>query len=193
MNKDKVFIGYTKEGKRCLLYKKKDDKYIDLETKIIYKNDDILQKTLVSYKELMQLSIVESMEYHSKRKIKKKYKKEYNKDLELKDIFIGDIIQVTDITETRFYGFHGCYQEFQAVPISSDHLLERQYDNAYRDLLTNEVYNKEVVTDVGYLRVSEKSSDLTSFNIACKETSSQLSKKKVLKKYQDKYGLDSYK
>lgn len=95
MDKRNVYVGYDNNLKRCLLYKKSEDKYIDIEEAKVYDKSEIKENTLVSYEQLIK------SKGRTKRTIKKNFQKSENELLNIKDIYIGNINKVTEITNVR--------------------------------------------------------------------------------------------
>lgn len=94
MDKKKVYIGYNNKLKRCLLYKKNEKEYLDLEDAKLYKEDDLLDDSLISYDDLIKCKGLST-----KHNLMKSFKKDQDEQIPLNELFIGDISEVTGISD----------------------------------------------------------------------------------------------
>lgn len=96
MDKKKIYIGYNNNIERCLLYKKDDKTYIDLENSNVYKHNDLILESLISYNKLVSCKGISF-----KNNIKKNFQKSENENIPLNEVFIGDIREVVKISNIR--------------------------------------------------------------------------------------------
>lgn len=96
MDKKKVYIGYNNNIERCLLYQKDNNSYIDLETANLYKSDDLILDSLISYNTLVNCKGIAT-----KNNIKKSYQKSENEAIPLKEVFVGNVSEVIEITNIK--------------------------------------------------------------------------------------------
>lgn len=187
MDKSKVFIGYNQELKRCLLYKKSNNTYLDFEIGKKYKNFEILENTLISYNDLIKLK-----GYTPKTKVKKEYQKEKERKIPISHIFIGNIYQITEIgSKTYTYLSDEINYNFKANPIFLNRLLEKVGYDQYKDLFTEEKFRNGYKFERGDFFIPNSKESLRLFTEEFPINNVELEKSKILEKYQDKYDIRS--
>lgn len=189
MDENKVFVGYNQELERCLLYQNSEHTYIDLETGNNYYDFEILETPRINYNKL-----VESSKNQSRWKIKREFQKTENEIISLEDVFIGNVHQVTEVlkyatTLDRLLNF-GIKYDLKTVPLLYNRLLKRDKFLSYTDLFTGEKYNDKMEIYKGSFYVPDNRGNLRSFNQIVGECYTELPKKKILKRYQEKYDLE---
>ena len=90
MNAKNVYIGVTLDNEEILLYRESSDKFINLMTKEYVSLSDIQVDKLILYTNL------KDNKHQFKSKIIREYEKDRRKKLDVRNIFIGNIVQTTE-------------------------------------------------------------------------------------------------
>jgi len=94
MNTEKTFIGFNKDGKGILVYRKDDNTYINLLSKdnSVYPICDIDLISLIPYSKL-----IKAFKYKSKNSIIRKYNKNIEKRINRNKIKLGKICSISNL------------------------------------------------------------------------------------------------
>lgn len=90
MNAKNVYIGVTLDNEEILLYRESSNKVINLMTKEYVSLSDIQVDKLILYTNL------KDNKHQFKSKIIREYEKDRRKKLDVRNIFIGNIVQTTE-------------------------------------------------------------------------------------------------
>lgn len=107
MNTEKTFIGFNKNGKEILIYKKDENTYINLLSKdnSEYPVDDIDLVSLKPYSKVMK-----TFKHKTQKGIVKKYEHDRFKILDTGKIKIGYICSISDVKSLNNYLINKLYK-----------------------------------------------------------------------------------
>ena len=186
MDINKVYIGYNTKLKRCLLFRKKNT-YIDIETSQTYAKEQVLENTLISYNDLIQIQ-----GFISKGKLKDGFHQDQEQLIRLNNVFVGDIFKVEEVKRTSYYGSSIINMDFKqdldGTVLFNNRLLLKD-DYSYTDLITNMKYHTDMVLSKGDYYIDESNNHLKKFNEIIKTQNEEQPKIKILSKYHEKYNI----
>ena len=90
MNANNVYIGVTLDNEEILLYRESSDKFINLITKEYVSLSDIQADKLIHY------TMLKDNKHQLKGTIIRTFEKDRSEKLDVRNIFIGDIVQTTE-------------------------------------------------------------------------------------------------
>ena len=99
MNANNVYIGLTLDNEEILLYRESSDKFINLITKEYVSLSDIQADKLIPYTRLKE------SKHQLKGTIIRTFEKDRSENLDVRNIFIGSILQTTDYKFVKGYGY----------------------------------------------------------------------------------------
>lgn len=184
IDKSKIYIGYNKNNKRCLLYGLDENKYKDLEEKTIYLSSDIYLSSLVRYSQLIDIHKDKCV--FAKRFVNA-YQKEENEIIDLIDVLIAPIYVITKVTEGKWHG--STYSALYKKELFKERELILRKHFIYYNLFNNQEYNSKFGVDEGDLRVEPQFAKSFVSEIGLK-SATELPKRKILQLYVDKYGVE---
>lgn len=201
MNANNVYIGLTLDNEEILLYRESSDKIINLMTKEYVEPSDIqLDKDkLIPYTRLKE------SKHQLKGTIIRTFEKDRSEKLDVRNIFIGSILQTTDYKFVKGYGYVLPMMYWSAkYHISSQIIKEKAllyrikkgcelstlsggvlYESKFIDLETGIRYSNKNYSEVGGFFVAPK---MTPYLSVVEYDGPMEEKRMVLKKYRERRG-----
>ena len=201
MNANNVYIGLTLDNEEILLYRESSDKIINLMTKEYVEPSDIqLDKDkLIPYTRLKE------SKHQLKGTIIRTFEKDRSENLDVRNIFIGSILQTTDYKFVKGYGYDlpmmywGAEYHISSQIIKEKALLYRikkgcelstfsgcvLYESKFIDLETGIRYSNKNYSEVGGFYVDPK---MTPYLSVARYDGPIEEKRMVLKKYRERRG-----
>ena len=199
MNTNNVFIGLTLDNEEVLLYKKSSDKFINLTTKEYIESSDIQVDKLIPYTRL------KDNKHQLKGTIIRIFEKDRSEKLDVRNIFIGSILQTTDYKFVKGYGYDlpmmywGAEYHISSQIIKEKALLYRikkgcelstlsggvLYKSKLIDLETEIEYSNKDFNEVGGFFVDPK---MVPYLSVVEYDGPMEEKRMVLKKYRERRG-----
>ena len=199
MNANNVYIGITLDNKEILLYRESSDKFINLMTKEYVESSDIQKDKLIPYIRLKKY------QHQLKGTIIRTFEKDRSKKLDVRNIFIGNILQTTDYKFVKGYNcdlpmiFWGANYHISSQIIKEKALLYRikkgcelstlsgevLYESKFIDLETEIEYSNKDYSEVGGFFVD---STMVPYLSLVKYDGPMEEKSMVLKKYRERRG-----
>lgn len=199
MNANNVYIGLTLDNEEILLYRESSDKIINLMTKEYVEPSDIQLDKLIPYTRLKE------SKHQLKATIIRTFEKDRSENLDVRNIFIGSILQTTDYKFVKGYGYVLPMMYWSAkYHISSQIIKEKAllyrikkgyelstlssevlYGSEFIDLETRTRYSNKNYSEVGGFFVDPKMKPYLS---VVKYDGPMEEKRMVLKKYRERRG-----
>ena len=199
MNANNVYIGLTLDNEEILLYRESSDKFINLMTKEYVEPSDIQVDKLIPYTRLKE------SKHQLKGTIIRTFEKDRSEKLDVRNIFIGSILQTTDYKFVKGYGYVLPMMYWSAkYHISSQIIKEKAllyrikkgcelstlsggvlYESKFIDLETGIRYSNKNYSEVGGFFVDPK---MTPYLSVVEYDGPMEEKKMVLKKYRERRG-----
>ncbi len=199
MNANNVYIGITLDNKEILLYRESRDKFINLMTKEYVESSDIQKDKLIPYIRLKKY------QHQLKGTIIRTFEKDRSKKLDVRNIFIGNILQTTDYKFVKGYNcdlpmiFWGANYHISSQIIKEKALLYRikkgcelstlsgevLYESKFIDLETEIEYSNKDYSEVGGFFVDPT---MVPYLSLVKYDGPMEEKSMVLKKYRERRG-----
>lgn len=199
MNANNVYIGITLDNKEILLYRESSDKFINLMTKEYVESSDIQKDKLIPYIRLKKY------QHQLKGTIIRTFEKDRSKKLDVRNIFIGNILQTTDYKFVKGYNcdlpmiFWGANYHISSQIIKEKALLYRikkgcelstlsgevLYESKFIDLETEIEYSNKDYSEVGGFFVDPT---MVPYLSLVKYDGPMEEKSMVLKKYRERRG-----
>lgn len=199
MNANNVYIGITLDNKEILLYRESSDKFINLMTKEYVESSDIQKDKLIPYTRLKKY------QHQLKGTIIRTFEKDRSKKLDVRNIFIGNILQTTDYKFVKGYNcdlpmiFWGAKYHISSQIIKEKALLYRikkgcelstlsgevLYESKFIDLETEIEYSNKDYSEVGGFFVDPT---MVPYLSVVKYDGPMEEKRMVLKKYRERRG-----
>ena len=174
-----VYIGYNKDNERCLLYMLDDNIFENLESKKIYTREEIYMSSLVKYRDVIEYSSL------FENSIVERYKESENKLINLKDLYITDLYEISEIKGVERKGSK--LETICSLKIIKKSILVLERFLMFTDMFTNKLYNSGHYHYVEEQLVKE--TELIPFESLIKTKEEVLPKRKVLELYVDMYGI----
>ena len=180
MNIDRVFIKNDTDGTRNLIYLTlRGDKYIDMYTNKKYEKTSIDQSQIYSFKEVIQKQILKL----SKGNIKKCFQEDENKLIDMNQIFVGDLKQITRILSRKYNNKGYVTTQFQSELLEKNILFQSDFLEDI-NLLTGDKYNSlNIVPDEGDICIPKEYIRPAALTLGINK--SKVKKKELLKKYSE--------
>ena len=199
MNANNVYIGLTLDNEEILLYRESSDKIINLMTKEYVEPSDIQVDKLIPYTRLKE------SKHQLKGTIIRTFEKDRSENLDVRNIFIGSILQTTDYKFVKGYNYDLPMMYWSAkYHISSQIIKEKAllyrikkgcklstlsggvlYESKFIDLETGIRYSNKNYSEVGGFFVDPK---MTPYLSVVEYDGPMEEKKMVLKKYRERRG-----
>ena len=199
MNANNVYIGVTLDNEEILLYRESRDKVINLMTKEYVEPSDIQKDKLIPYTRLKKY------QHQLKGTIIRTFEKDRSKKLDVRNIFIGNILQTTDYKFVIGYNcdlpmiFWGAKYHISSQIIKEKALLYRikkgcelstlsgevLYESEFIDLETEIKYSNKDFSEAGGFFVDPK---MTPYLSVVEYDGPMEEKRMVLKKYRERRG-----
>ena len=201
MNANNVYIGVTLDNEEILLYRESDDKFINLMTKEYVEPSDIQ----VDKDKLIPYTRLKKYQHQLKGTIIRTFEKDRNKKLDVRNIFIGNILQTTDYKFVKGYNYDLPMMYWVSKYHISSQLIKDKallyrikkgcelstlsggvlYENKFIDLETEIEYFNKDYSEVGGFFVDPK---MTPYLSVVEYDGPMEEKKMVLKKYRERRG-----
>ena len=199
MNANNVYIGVTLDNEEILLYRESSNKVINLMTKEYVSLSDIQVDKLIPYTRLKKY------QHQLKGTIIRTFEKDRNKKLDVRNIFIGNILQTTDYKFVKGYNYDLPMMYWVSKYHISSQLIKDKallyrikkgcelstlsggvlYENKFIDLETEIEYFNKDYSEVGGFFVDPK---MTPYLSVVEYDGPMEEKKMVLKKYRERRG-----
>ena len=199
MNANNVYIGLTLDNEEMLLYRESSDKFINLMTK------EYVSLSVIQVDKLIPYIRLKDNKHQLKSMIIRTYEKDRRKELDVRNIFIGSILQTTDYKFVKGYGYDlpmmywGAKYHISSQIIKEKALLYRikkgyelttlssevLYESKFIDLETGIRYSNKNYSKVGGFFVEPK---MTSYLSVARYDGPIEEKRMVLKKYRERRG-----
>lgn len=199
MNANNVYIGVTLDNEEILLDRESRDKVINLMTKEYVEPSDIQKDKLIPYIRLKKY------QHQLKGTIIRTFEKDRSKKLDVRNIFIGNILQTTDYKFVKGYNcdlpmiFWGAKYHISSQIIKEKALLYRikkgcelstlsgevLYESKFIDLETEIEYSNKDCSEVGGFFVGPT---MVPYLSVVKYDGPMEEKRMVLKKYRERRG-----
>ena len=199
MNANNVYIGVTLDNEEILLDRESRDKVINLMTKEYVEPSDIQKDKLIPYIRLKKY------QHQLKGTIIRTFEKDRSKKLDVRNIFIGNILQTTDYKFVKGYNcdlpmiFWGAKYHISSQIIKEKALLYRikkgcelstlsgevLYESKFIDLETEIEYSNKDYSEVGGFFVGPT---MVPYLSVVKYDGPMEEKRMVLKKYRERRG-----
>lgn len=184
-----MYIGFSIENERCILYQLDKNNYYDLEKKESVYRAYLYDGTLINYDKLMKYDSL-----CSKRTVLREYKKEKrqfkdNDIIGIFDVYIGDTEQVMNLEMSK---------GIEKYIVRTENKLFQKYKNKdgyeYVDMINHASYRK--VNDGLFMSDDEefiRESDLMNYNVVTPSVYSlDLTRKQIIDKYKNLFGMNAY-
>lgn len=201
MNANNVYIGVTLDNEEILLYRESSDKFINLMTKEYAEPSDIQ----VDKDKLIPYTRLKESKHQLKGTIIRTFEKDRSKKLDVRNIFIGNILQTTDYKFVKGYNcdlpmiFWGANYHISSQIIKEKALLYRikkgcelstlsgevLYESKFIDLETEIEYSNKDYSEVGGFFVDPT---MVPYLSLVKYDGPMEEKSMVLKKYRERRG-----
>ena len=199
MNANNVYIGVTLDNEEILLYRESSDKVINLMTKEYVEPSDVQVDKLIPYTRL------KDTKHQLKGTIIRTFEKDRSKKLDVRNIFIGNILQTTDYKFVKGYNcdlpmiFWGAKYHISSQIIKEKALLYRikkgcelstlsgevLYESKFIDLETEIEYSNKDYSEVGGFFVGPT---MVPYLSVVEYDGPMEEKRMVLKKYRERRG-----
>ena len=199
MNANNVYIGVTLDNEEILLYRESSDKVINLMTKEYVEPSDVQVDKLIPYTRL------KDTKHQLKGTIIRTFEKDRRKKLDVRNIFIGNILQTTDYKFVKGYNcdlpmiFWGAKYHISSQIIKEKALLYRikkgcelstlsgevLYESKFIDLETEIEYSNKDYSEVGGFFVGPT---MVPYLSVVEYDGPMEEKRMVLKKYRERRG-----
>ena len=199
MNANNVYIGVTLDNEEILLYRESSNKVINLMTKGYVEPTDIQTDKLIPYTRLKKY------QHQLKGTIIRTFEKDRNKKLDVRNIFIGNILQTTDYKFVKGYNYDLPMMYWVSKYHISSQLIKDKallyrikkgcelstlssgvlYESEFIDLETEIEYFNKDYSEVGGFFVDPK---MTPYLSVVEYDGPMEEKKMVLKKYRERRG-----
>lgn len=183
IDKSRIYIGYNKSNKRCLLYELDDNNYKDLENNLIYTRDKIYLSSLVQYSQLIEISRKKSL---FAKPFVNEFQQKESEIINLKRVCIAPIYVITEVSDERMNGAE--YSALCRRKLIKRRTLLFHEDWSYINLFNNQEYNGDFFFTIGDFLVEPKYVKPFTAEMGICET--HLPKRKILQLYVDKYGVE---
>ena len=201
MNANNVYIGVTLDNEEILLYRESSDKFINLMTKEYVEPSDIQ----VDKDKLIPYTRLKESKHQLKGTIIRIFEKDRSEKLDVRNIFIGSILQTTDYKFVKGYGYDlpmmywGAEYHISSQIIKEKALLYRikkgcelstlsggvLYKSKLIDLETEIEYSNKDFNEVGGFFVDPK---MVPYLSVVEYDGPMEEKRMVLKKYRERRG-----
>ena len=201
MNANNVYIGVTLDNEEILLYRESSDKFINLITKEYVESSDIQ----VDKDKLIPYTRLKESKHQLKGTIIRTFEKDRSKKLDVRNIFIGNILQTTDYKFVKGYNcdlpmiFWGANYHISSQIIKEKALLYRikkgcelstlsgevLYESKFIDLETEIEYSNKDYSEVGGFFADPT---MVPYLSVVKYDGPMEEKRMVLKKYRERRG-----
>ena len=186
MNKDNLYIGVYKDtNEESLFYKISDAVYKDLK-----KHNKKVSSDSLDVSSLVPFSTLDkSIQVKTRFGALKIYNQQRLQQVSLSRVFIGDVLQVVEITEKKYGRGFTVYTKFNTIPVKQNQLLLSTSKNLeYADFINlenNQRYKNLWSPKIGNYYISTQREHLRLANEVLNINDSTIEKGKLLIKYRD--------